>query len=152
MDSGHSQSLVTTGSTSHAFMCWTKSIRSPSRNLTSSTRCRTVYPSRPTTAGTSMTCWRGCGTTLSLCACKSCLYSHHKGGDLNLNGAEQGVKLNFLLVQSAEFDWDPVLICSYTKPKGQLPDYTSPVVLPDERTSVEDFCLKIHKNLIKELK
>lgn len=42
--------------------------------------------------------------------------------------------------------------CSYTKPKGQLPDYTSPVVLPDGRTSVEDFCLKIHKNLIKELK
>lgn len=44
------------------------------------------------------------------------------------------------------------LICSYTKPKGQLPDYTSPVVLPDGRTAVEDFCLKIHKNLIKEFK
>lgn len=41
---------------------------------------------------------------------------------------------------------------SYTKPKGQLPDYTSPVVLPDGKTSVEDFCLKIHKNLIKEFK
>ncbi|MGH0184648.1 UNVERIFIED_CONTAM: hypothetical protein FKN15_015592, partial [Acipenser sinensis] len=40
----------------------------------------------------------------------------------------------------------------YTKPKGQLPDYTSPVVLPVERTSVEDFCLKIHKTLIKEFK
>ncbi len=57
-----------------------------------------------------------------------------------------------LLVQSGEFDWDHVFFCSYTKPKGQLPDYTSPVVLPDGRTSVEDFCLKIHKNLIKELK
>lgn len=45
-----------------------------------------------------------------------------------------------------------LFFCSYTKPKGQLPDYTSPVVLPDGRTSVEDFCLKIHKNLIKELK
>lgn len=45
-----------------------------------------------------------------------------------------------------------VFNCSYTKPKGQLPDYTSPVVLPDGRTSVEDFCLKIHKNLVKELK
>lgn len=41
---------------------------------------------------------------------------------------------------------------SYTKPKGQLPDYTSPVVLPDGKTAVEDFCLKIHKNLIKEFK
>eukprot|EP00064_Thunnus_orientalis_P016993 superscaffoldBa00003498_g17067 len=49
--------------------------------------------------------------------------------------------------------WDYLqLVRIYTKPKGQLPDYTSPVVLPTERTSVEDFCLKIHKNLIKELK
>lgn len=48
--------------------------------------------------------------------------------------------------------WLNVLIYSYTKPKGQLPDYTSPVVLPDGRTVVEDFCLKIHKNLIKEFK
>ena len=48
--------------------------------------------------------------------------------------------------------WQIFLICSYTKPKGQLPDYTSPVVLPDGRTTVEDFCLKIHKNLMKELK
>uniref|UniRef100_A0A3Q3GFJ9 Developmentally regulated GTP binding protein 1 n=1 Tax=Labrus bergylta TaxID=56723 RepID=A0A3Q3GFJ9_9LABR len=49
--------------------------------------------------------------------------------------------------------WDYLqLVRIYTKPKGQLPDYTSPVVLPDEHTSVEDFCLKIHKNLLKELK
>ena len=44
------------------------------------------------------------------------------------------------------------LLDSYTKPKGQLPDYTSPVVLPDDHTAVEDFCLKIHKTLIKEFK
>lgn len=70
-----------------------------------------------------------------------------------LNGAEKGVCVKFIcLFQTAEFDWFHVLIFSYTKPKGQLPDYTSPVVLPDGRTSVEDFCLKIHKNLIKELK
>uniref|UniRef100_A0A3B4UY38 Developmentally regulated GTP binding protein 1 n=1 Tax=Seriola dumerili TaxID=41447 RepID=A0A3B4UY38_SERDU len=49
--------------------------------------------------------------------------------------------------------WDYLqLVRIYTKPKGQLPDYTSPVVLPDGRTAVEDFCLKIHKNLIKEFK
>uniref|UniRef100_A0A3B3ZUQ2 Uncharacterized protein n=1 Tax=Periophthalmus magnuspinnatus TaxID=409849 RepID=A0A3B3ZUQ2_9GOBI len=49
--------------------------------------------------------------------------------------------------------WDYLqLVRIYTKPKGQLPDYTSPVVLPNGRTSVEDFCLKIHKNLIKEFK
>ncbi|XP_034061186.1 developmentally-regulated GTP-binding protein 1 [Gymnodraco acuticeps] len=49
--------------------------------------------------------------------------------------------------------WDYLkLVRIYTKPKGQLPDYTSPVVLPDEHTTVEDFCLKIHKSLMKELK
>lgn len=60
------------------------------------------------------------------------------------------VKFGFKML--AEFHWDLISACSYTKPKGQLPDYTSPVVLPDGRTAVEDFCLKIHKNLIKELK
>lgn len=49
--------------------------------------------------------------------------------------------------------WDYLhLVRIYTKPKGQLPDYTSPVVLPTEHTAVEDFCLKIHKSLLKELK
>uniref|UniRef100_A0A8C2MB40 DRG1 n=1 Tax=Cricetulus griseus TaxID=10029 RepID=A0A8C2MB40_CRIGR len=44
--------------------------------------------------------------------------------------------------------WDYLkLVRIYTKPKGQLPDYTSPVVLPYSRTMVE-----IHKNLIKEFK
>uniref|UniRef100_A0A8B9WK46 Developmentally regulated GTP binding protein 1 n=1 Tax=Bos mutus grunniens TaxID=30521 RepID=A0A8B9WK46_BOSMU len=49
--------------------------------------------------------------------------------------------------------WDYLkLVRIYTKPKGQLPDYMSPVVLPYSRTTVEDFCMKIHKNLIKEFK
>ncbi|KAK2098554.1 GTP-binding protein [Saguinus oedipus] len=49
--------------------------------------------------------------------------------------------------------WDYLkLVRIYTKPKGQLPDYTSPMVLPYSRTTVEDFCMKIHKNLIKEFK
>ncbi|XP_075913868.1 LOW QUALITY PROTEIN: developmentally-regulated GTP-binding protein 1 [Petromyzon marinus] len=49
--------------------------------------------------------------------------------------------------------WDALrLVRIYTKPKGQLPDYASPVVLQAGRTSVEDFCNKIHKNLMKEFK
>uniref|UniRef100_A0A2K5PQD0 Developmentally-regulated GTP-binding protein 1 n=1 Tax=Cebus imitator TaxID=2715852 RepID=A0A2K5PQD0_CEBIM len=44
------------------------------------------------------------------------------------------------------------LVRIYTKPKGQLPDYTFPVVLLYSRTTVEDFCMKIHKNLTKEFK
>lgn len=40
----------------------------------------------------------------------------------------------------------------YTKPKGQLPDYEAPVILPANKTSVEDFCNKLHRTIIKELK
>lgn len=41
---------------------------------------------------------------------------------------------------------------SYTKPKGQLPDYESPVVLHSDRLSVEDFCNKLHRSIAKEFK
>lgn len=41
---------------------------------------------------------------------------------------------------------------SYTKPKGQLPDYNAPVVLNTERRTVEDFCNKLHRSIAKEFK
>jgi ribosome-interacting GTPase 1 len=41
---------------------------------------------------------------------------------------------------------------SYTKPKGQLPDYSSPVVLPTGHTAIEDFCNKLHRTIAKEFK
>merc|ERR1711962_1116338 len=44
------------------------------------------------------------------------------------------------------------LVRVYTKPKGQLPDYSSPVVLNSSRCSVEDFCNKIHRTILKEFK
>merc|ERR1712048_855507 len=44
------------------------------------------------------------------------------------------------------------LVRIYTKPKGQLPDYTAPIVLPDDKTSLEDFINKVHKSILKELK
>ncbi|VDP12874.1 unnamed protein product [Soboliphyme baturini] len=44
------------------------------------------------------------------------------------------------------------LIRIYTKPKGQLPDYNAPIVLPYEKRTVEDLCIKIHKSLAKEFK
>ncbi|KAJ3342930.1 GTP-binding protein [Gonapodya sp. JEL0774] len=40
----------------------------------------------------------------------------------------------------------------YTKPKGQLPDYASPVVLRRDKSSVEDFCNNIHKQFAKQFK
>jgi hypothetical protein len=35
---------------------------------------------------------------------------------------------------------------------GQLPDYENPVVLQNDKCTVEDFCNKIHRTIIKELK
>ena len=42
------------------------------------------------------------------------------------------------------------LVRIYTKPKGQLPDYESPVVLQTNHCTIEDFCNKIHRTIIKE--
>ena len=49
--------------------------------------------------------------------------------------------------------WDYLdLIRIYTKPKGQIPDYDQPVIMPRSRSTVIDFCGKLHKTLIKEFK
>ena len=40
----------------------------------------------------------------------------------------------------------------YTKPRGQIPDYNSPVILHEDARSIEDFCDKIHKAMAKQLK
>lgn len=44
------------------------------------------------------------------------------------------------------------LVRIYTKPKGQLPDYESPVVLKNGSSSIEDFCNNLHKSIMKEFK
>ena len=44
------------------------------------------------------------------------------------------------------------LVRIYTKPKGQLPDYTQPVVLRGGQSSVEDFCNSIHKGIMRNFK
>jgi len=41
----------------------------------------------------------------------------------------------------------------YTKPKGQMPDYTAPVIIRGTETpTVERFCKKIHRTLINDFK
>ncbi|KAI7827901.1 developmentally-regulated GTP-binding protein 1 [Kickxella alabastrina] len=42
------------------------------------------------------------------------------------------------------------LVRIYTKPKGQLPDYSAPVVLKKDKSSVYDFCDAIHRGILKE--
>lgn len=40
----------------------------------------------------------------------------------------------------------------YTKPKGMNPDYEDPVILSSKRRTVEDFCTRIHKDMLKQYK
>lgn len=44
------------------------------------------------------------------------------------------------------------LVRIYTKPKGQLPDYESPVILKNGQNTVEDFAQNLHKTLLTEFK
>lgn len=52
-----------------------------------------------------------------------------------------------------EMIWDYLdLVRVYTKPKGRLPDFNEPVVLRRSQCSVEGFCNKLHKTMVKQLK
>lgn len=44
------------------------------------------------------------------------------------------------------------LLRIYTKPKGQIPDYTAPVILPADRNTIEEFCIRIHKSLLAQFR
>lgn len=47
------------------------------------------------------------------------------------------------------------LICvvfSYTKPKGQIPDYASPVILHMTNPTMEQFCNRIHRGIMSQFK
>jgi ribosome-interacting GTPase 1 len=38
------------------------------------------------------------------------------------------------------------------RPQGKLPDYNEPVIVPAKRCTVEDFCNRLHKTMVKQLK
>jgi len=44
------------------------------------------------------------------------------------------------------------LVRIYTKPRGQIPDYNAPIVMRQGNTTIEDFCNRIHKALIRQFK
>lgn len=63
--------------------------------------------------------------------------------------SENGWNLDELL----EVMWERLnLVRVYTKPKGQQPDYEQPIVLRQNRCTVEDFCNQIHKSLVEQFK
>lgn len=52
-----------------------------------------------------------------------------------------------------EMVWEYLdLVRVYTKPRGASPDYEDPVILPSKHCSVEDFCTRIHKDMLKQFK
>lgn len=52
-----------------------------------------------------------------------------------------------------EMMWEYLdLVRIYTKPRGLNPDYSDPVVMNRKNSTVEDFCNRIHKGLLRQLK
>jgi len=61
--------------------------------------------------------------------------------------------LEWNLDELIEKVWDYLdLIRVYTKPKGQIPDYDAPVVCARSKSTIEDFCMRIHRQLIGQFK
>jgi small GTP-binding protein len=49
--------------------------------------------------------------------------------------------------------WDYLdMVRVYTKPRGVTPDYEDPIILPRKACTVEDFCNRLHKGIIKNFK
>ncbi|KAK6284329.1 hypothetical protein POUND7_003281 [Theobroma cacao] len=78
---------------------------------------------------------------------------------LNVNGSWEytvGLKMQLLnLDRLLSKMWEEMgLVRVYTKPQGQQPDFSDPVVLSADRggCTVEDFCNHIHRNLLKDVK
>ncbi|KAI5170777.1 hypothetical protein NEFER03_0236 [Nematocida sp. LUAm3] len=52
-----------------------------------------------------------------------------------------------------EASWEKLqLIRVYTKPRGQMPDYSTPVVLRIGKSSMKDLCNSIHRGILTEFK
>lgn len=92
-----------------------------------------------------------------------CIYALNKIDQISVEEMDLFDKVPHYVPVCAELEWnlDELieriwkyldLIRIYTKPKGLQPDYTAPVVIPRLKRTVEAFCGKLHKQLIKEFK
>merc|ERR1711907_180818 len=91
-----------------------------------------------------------------------CLYILNKIDEITMEELDILDKIPHYVPCSAHMEWnlDTViekmweyldLIRIYTKPKGQIPDYNAPVVIP-RGFSIEGFCNRIHRQLAKQFK
>nr|KYP69358.1 Developmentally-regulated GTP-binding protein 1 [Cajanus cajan] len=92
-----------------------------------------------------------------------CIYVVNKIDQITLEELEILDKLPHYCPISAHLEWnldgllDKIweylsLTRIYTKPKGMNPDYEDPVILSSKRRTVEDFCNRIHKDMLKQFK
>jgi len=92
-----------------------------------------------------------------------CLYVLNKVDELSMEELRILSKLPNSVFVSADLEWNLKgliervwdeldLIRVYTKPRGMAPDYNEPVVLPRRKCSVESFCNRIHKQILKQFK
>jgi len=92
-----------------------------------------------------------------------CIYLLNKIDQISIEELDLVYKIPHCVPISAHHKWNfddllekmweyLKLVRIYTKPKGQLPDYNSPVVLNSDHRNLEDFCNKIHRTIMKEFK
>ncbi|EFJ09453.1 hypothetical protein SELMODRAFT_235812 [Selaginella moellendorffii] len=92
-----------------------------------------------------------------------CVYAVNKIDQVTLEELEILDKLPHYCPVSAHLEWNLDgllekvweyldLVRVYTKPKAMSPDYEDPVILSAKKRTVEDFCLRIHKDMLKQFK
>jgi len=92
-----------------------------------------------------------------------CLYAMNKIDEISMEELDIIDRIPHYVPCSAHKEWNLDgmlekmweyldLIKIYTKPKGQIPDYNAPVVLPRKKSTVEDFCNRIHRTMVKNFK
>jgi len=92
-----------------------------------------------------------------------CLYVINKIDQITIEELDLLDKVPHYVPISAKDEWnldelmDKIweyldLMRIYTKPKGQIPDYEAPVIVPRTMSTVEGFCNRIHKQLVKDMK
>ncbi|CAI5460991.1 unnamed protein product [Closterium sp. Yama58-4] len=94
-----------------------------------------------------------------------CLYVYNKIDVMGIDDVDRLARQPHSVVISANLElnmdhllarmWEEMgLVRVYTKPQGQQPDFTDPVVLSTDRggCTVRDFCDHIHRGLLKDVK
>jgi small GTP-binding protein len=92
-----------------------------------------------------------------------CIYAINKIDQITVEELDLLTKMKHYVPVSAHKEWNLDglletvwdyldLVRVYTKPRGVNPDYDDPVVLPRKACSVEDFCNRLHKGIMRSFK